>query len=604
MADEALGKEYIEQELFSLRESLSELITTSPVLDDFAKVWGRIGLSDSQRQVRRETMGVHINNLLKDIFQEEAELEKSMISSLQSNELELSDLCSKLGLPMETFPVKKSLYEREKDVRCCVDALNKVKFDRQKRLKRIKEMESSLCKEMGEKTQPCSKSQVPSEEELKSFLQRVETLEHTLNERRQTHHTLKDRVHELSAHLELELEGEFAVFAAKKKIVYTSDNMNLLEATFLKFEEYVKELERECNGLHQSVQSLWERLEVPLKQRTRIQEQTKGYGKRDIQVLREELQRLDELKRQHMEAFILKTRTELREIWVDCFFGVQQQREFAPAFVDGPFDDDLLSAHESELDRMRGFHHDNLDIFQLVKKREGLYKQYLEIERKDNDPMRFSNRGGQLLKDQALKKQLKKELPRIEKELKAVLAQWEEDHERFFMVQDSRYLDTIQLQWTEKKLTKCTEKVKRQKQKEALTLMEMTYGSKSTTPIKKSIKRAAASPLVATVPAKLRKVEQSPLVRPTTTAGSRLPRSAKTRSTKTPVRPLQRRQNDRRRILGDKNSLMAVDESFLSSHNFSLASAGSYNEFQHGIILTSETQKHCSSVIVPSANSP
>lgn len=75
--------------------------------------------------------------------------------------------------------------------------------------------------------------------------------------------------------------------------------------------------------------------------------------------------------------------------------------------------------------------------------------------------MRFSNRGGQLLKDQALKKQLKKELPRIEKELKAVLAQWEEDHERFFMVQDSRYLDTIQLQWTEKKLTKCTEKVKR-----------------------------------------------------------------------------------------------------------------------------------------------
>lgn len=55
-----------------------------------------------------------------------------------------------------------------------------VKFDRQKRLKRIREMENSLCKEMGETTQPCCKSQVPSEEELKSFLQRVETLEHAL----------------------------------------------------------------------------------------------------------------------------------------------------------------------------------------------------------------------------------------------------------------------------------------------------------------------------------------------------------------------------------------------------------------------------------------
>ena len=184
------------------------------------------------------------------------------------------------------------------------------------------------------------------------------------------------------------------------------------------------------------------------------------------------------MKRQHMETFILKTRTELRDIWVDCFFGVQQQREFAPAFVDGPFDDDLLSAHESELDRMRGFYQDNLDTFELVKKREDLYRQYLELEvcwhlfasirimhlslqRKENDPTKFSNRGGQLLKDQAMKKHLKKELPRVEKELSTVLTEWEEDHERFFMVHDSRYLDTIQLQWAEKKITKCTEKVKR-----------------------------------------------------------------------------------------------------------------------------------------------
>ena len=60
-----------------------------------------------------------------------------------------------------------------------------------------------------------------------------------------------------------------------------------------------------------------------------------------------------------------------------------------------------------------------------------------------------------------MKKQLKKELPRIEKELNTVLMQWEEDHERFFMVHDSRYLDSIQLQWEEKKMNKCNEKAKR-----------------------------------------------------------------------------------------------------------------------------------------------
>ena len=55
----------------------------------------------------------------------------------------------------------------------------------------------------------------------------------------------------------------------------------------------------------------------------------------------------------------------------------------------------------------------------------------------------------------------------------------------------------------------------------------------------------------------------------------------------TPVRPPQRRQ-ERRKILGEKNvaSSIAVDDSFLSSHNFSLASTGSYTDFQVSILIS------------------
>lgn len=81
-----------------------------------------------------------------------------------------------------------------------------------------------------------------------------------------------------------------------------------------------------------------------------------------------------------MEVFISKTRDELRKIWENCLYGLQQQREFSPAFVNGPFDDDLLSAHESELDRMRGFYQDNLEVFKLIKKREDFFKHYCELE--------------------------------------------------------------------------------------------------------------------------------------------------------------------------------------------------------------------------------
>ena len=81
-----------------------------------------------------------------------------------------------------------------------------------------------------------------------------------------------------------------------------------------------------------------------------------------------------------MESFLKKTREELQEIWEECLYGEQQRREFAAAFVQGPFDDDLLSQHESEVDRMRGFYQDNANIYEQVKKREAMFSQLCELE--------------------------------------------------------------------------------------------------------------------------------------------------------------------------------------------------------------------------------
>ena len=81
-----------------------------------------------------------------------------------------------------------------------------------------------------------------------------------------------------------------------------------------------------------------------------------------------------------METFILRTRAELVSIWTESLYGEQQQREFAPAFVEGPFNEDLLSVHENEVGRMRGFYRDNAEIFKLIKKREDMFHKYCELE--------------------------------------------------------------------------------------------------------------------------------------------------------------------------------------------------------------------------------
>ena len=83
------------------------------------------------------------------------------------------------------------------------------------------------------------------------------------------------------------------------------------------------------------------------------------------------------------------------------------------------------------------------------------------VQRQSNDPNRFNNRGGQLQKQLKLRKQLEKELPRTEKELKSVLTLWEEDHERHFIVHDARFLDILEQQIEERSHKRESEKIKK-----------------------------------------------------------------------------------------------------------------------------------------------
>ena len=77
------------------------------------------------------------------------------------------------------------------------------------------------------------------------------------------------------------------------------------------------------------------------------------------------------------------------------------------------FNDDALGAHESELDRMRGFYADNAAVFKLVSKREKLWKQWLDFESKAGDPSRlFNDRGGKLQKELKQRNSVSKELPK------------------------------------------------------------------------------------------------------------------------------------------------------------------------------------------------
>ncbi|XP_019849406.1 PREDICTED: protein regulator of cytokinesis 1-like isoform X1 [Amphimedon queenslandica] len=558
------------KEILAIKESLSQLLEHETI-KEFASIWDAIGIEDRIRQERRDKMFQYHCNLQLEMLEEERSLKKRLEDSIKSCSEELVQLETQLHLSstLDSYSLK-TITEKERLIRERVDALNKIKHDRMKRLKRLIEMETVLAHGIGEKPSFSLKWQsenlIPSEEELQNYLEKVEQLESIKDQRQVEFRNVRDKARAVWAELETEPTDELGLRLYSGDIshfVFSQANMKSLEDYYQKLESSATEQEKEANYLRNCITSLWKRLEIPTEFREEFLSQHQGYKDWVIKELKSEVDRLDILKQFHLEGFIKATRAELAKVWDQCMFGENQKREFGPAFNDD-FTEDNLSAHESELDKMRGFYADNNEIFKLVEKRESLWDQKIEMDNRANDPARLNNRGGKLLQEQRLHQKINKDLPKTEKKLKEVLTQWEEDHTRHFIIKDQRYLDNLDSRWEEYHQSKEQEKIKRQQIKAETTVMEMKFGSKPQTP---TPKRKAVAPVSNDRAPKVARVTPapSPLVKATT-------------NKITPARRLPRHQN---KVLKDKNkSNPATPE---PGFDFSLASAGSYTDFQRAI---------------------
>ena len=94
----------MESELSLLKATVCEL-TESPVLKEFATVWQEMGLTDELRKTRRETIQVHLTNLLKEIVEEEINLKQKLVDSVGMNERELESLARTLSLSVELVSI-------------------------------------------------------------------------------------------------------------------------------------------------------------------------------------------------------------------------------------------------------------------------------------------------------------------------------------------------------------------------------------------------------------------------------------------------------------------------------------------------------------------
>jgi hypothetical protein len=66
--------------------------------------------------------------------------------------------------------------------------------------------------------------------------------------------------------------------------------------------------------------------------------------------------------------------------------------------------EEMLTMHEKILESLKSYQNENKRVLELWRKRQGVWAQWLEYEAKADDPNRFNNRGGTLLKEEKIRK--------------------------------------------------------------------------------------------------------------------------------------------------------------------------------------------------------
>merc|ERR1712226_1101742 len=158
------------------------------------------------------------------------------------------------------------------------------------------------------------------------------------------------------------------------------------------------------------------------------------------------------------------------------------------------FTEELLEEHEVEVAKIKMYLQDNNEIFNKVSQRQEIWSRFMELERRAKDPSRLLNsRGTSLLMEEKERNKINKALPKVEKELEQLVANWETVHRTKFLLSGVCLKDFIDAQKENHLIQLEVEKLARERQKKKNIKQETRYGAKPVTPGK--LKRHNSSKL-------------------------------------------------------------------------------------------------------------
>ncbi|XP_039271413.2 protein regulator of cytokinesis 1-like [Styela clava] len=451
------------------------------------EIWDEIGIPDEQIEIRGSTVALHIENLLAGMVNEEKHLKKTMLESIEKYRNEITDISEKLSLPDFTSTAGITIMQQEKELRVELNKLKKLKHERLKVLKELQLVEQKLCDQLCSTPYYVPTNSIPSDEQLTGLKEHINTLEEEKKRRWKVYRTKKSQIVCLYDELELVPETSFAqdlITEMEDSFALSTNKMDDLADLHRELSKKKTDMELVVQGLWSQIQQLWERLEIDEKERKSVRDCFRGIKPSDIEGLRKELFKLEELKRANIQKLTERSRSDIAILWDKCYYSKDQRHAFSPAYEES-YTEELLNLHEEELTRLHAYYEEHKEMFSNVGKWQQLFYRMLDLESKARDVNRYANRGGNLLQEERERKKIHKQLPKIEEELFKDIDRWEQECGSRFLVEGIAFREYVHSQWEACEQRKENEKYQRLVKKKQEMESEMVYGSTPKTPTKR-----------------------------------------------------------------------------------------------------------------------
>lgn len=218
------------------------------------------------------------------------------------------------------------------------------------------------------------------------------------------------------------------------------------EATRSTLEELQRRREAHIQAMYDQLEGLWRRLGVPDAAMDGFVDAHRGCTEETVREYEAELERMLELKRERMSAFVENARGDIAKLWDELLIGDEERADFTPYF-DDEHTEELLVIHEDEIRRLKEERRTKAHLLPSIRKYFDICDEEKELANSASDQNRLLGRGprdpGRLLREEKMRKRVQKEKPRIEKDMLASIPAWEAEAGRPFLVRGESMLHIL-----------------------------------------------------------------------------------------------------------------------------------------------------------------